>query len=79
MPYDPKLDQRIWGKTWENDLGKISVGIFSYNQGAKKLQITRENTDAEGNVRFAKLGRLTQDELEGILPILEEARKQFAS
>jgi predicted transcriptional regulator len=47
--------------------------VYSYNKGAKKLQITRENGDKEGNLRFTKLGRLSVEEVEGILPFIQEA------
>jgi len=73
MPYDPKLDECVFSKSWGESDAKINVSVHSYNKGAKKLQLIRENQDSQGNVRFAKLGRLTKDEIEGILPILQEA------
>ncbi len=73
MPYDSSLDQKLFSKEWETEEVKISVSVFSYNNGAKKLQISRENKDAEGNFRFAKLGRLTKDEAQAILPLMQEA------
>lgn len=78
MPYDSQLDKQLFTKSWETDGGKITVSVHSYNNGPKKLQIVRENMDAEGNARFAKLGRLTKNELEGILPIIQEALPQMA-
>ena len=47
--------------------------VYSYNKGQKKVQISRESVNAEGEYRFGKLGRLTKEELEGILPLLKEA------
>jgi len=47
--------------------------VHSYNNGQKKLQLVRETKDAEGNWRFGKLGRLTKAEVEGILPMINEA------
>lgn len=73
MPYDNTLDKRLFTKSWEADAGKITVSVHSYNGGPKKLQIIRENLDDEGNTRFAKLGRLTKPELEGIIPFFQEA------
>jgi len=75
MPYDPSLDESLFSKTVETELGRLTVSVYSYNQGIKKLQITRENRDGEGNFRFTKLGRMTKDEVEAILPLMEEAVK----
>ena len=77
MPYDSSLDNQLFTKSWEGEGTKISVSIYSYNNGAKKLQISRENIGAEGEPRFAKLGRLAKDEVEAILPIIGEALKQM--
>ena len=73
MPYDSNLDEKLYSKPWETDDLKITVSVFSYNNGPKKLQISRETKDANGNFRFAKLGRLLKDELEAILPLIQEA------
>ena len=73
MPYDSSLDEQLFSKTWESEGTRITVSIYSYNKGAKKLQITRENSDASGNFRFTKLGRLSKEEIEGILPLINEA------
>lgn len=73
MAYDSSLDERLFTKSWEGNSSKLTVGVYSYNGGAKKVQISRELTDQEGKPGFAKLGRLTKEELQGILPFLEEA------
>ena len=73
MPYDSSLDKQSFTKSWEGEGTKISVSVYSYNNGPKKIQISRENYTADGEPRFAKLGRLTKDELEAILPNLQEA------
>ena len=73
MPYDSNLDEKLFSKAWETDEVRLSVNVFSYNKGTKKLQISRENKNEEGDPRFAKLGRLTLEELESILPLLQEA------
>lgn len=77
MPYDSSLDQKIFSKSWENDDTKVSVTVYSYNQGQKKVQLSRENMNAEGEPRFSKLGRLTKEELEAVLPFLQEALGQL--
>ncbi len=73
MPYDTSLDKEVFVKSYENDDGRITVSIHSYNNGPKKLQIVRENRDQEGSLRFAKLGRMTKDEAQAILPLIQEA------
>ncbi len=73
MPYDSSLDEQLFSKFWENDTGKIVVSVHSYNNGPKKLQIIREVKSREGQSNFAKLGRLSKDELQGILPLIQEA------
>lgn len=76
MPYDSSLDKQLFTKSWEGEGTKVSVSIYSYNNGPKKIQISRENMNADGEPRFAKLGRLTKEELEAILPFLQEAAQQ---
>ncbi|MFH1479464.1 MAG: hypothetical protein ABIG92_06820 [Candidatus Omnitrophota bacterium] len=73
MPYDSSLDEKVFSKSWETESERLSVSVYSYNKGAKKLQITRENRDAEGGFRFAKLGRMTKEEVTSILPLIQEA------
>ncbi len=77
MPYDATLDEQVFAKSWENDAARLVVGVYSYNGGAKKGQIRREPKDEGGRPSFAKLGRLTKDELQGILPLLQEALGQL--
>ncbi len=77
MPYDRNLDECLFSKPWENELGRITVSVYSYNKGAKKLQITRENKDSQGNFKFAKLGRMTKKEIESLLPLIQEALNQM--
>jgi predicted transcriptional regulator len=73
MPYDASLDKELFAKSHENDDGKITVSVHSYNNGPKKIQIVRENRDQEGAFRFAKLGRMTKEELQAVLPSIQEA------
>ena len=73
MAYDPSADQKIFAKAWENDIGRLVVGVYSYNGGPRKVQIKREPKEEDGRPAFAKLGRLTKEELQGILPLLQEA------
>ncbi len=73
MPYDTNLDERVFSKSWETELQRLTVSVYSYNQGPKKLQINRENRNKEGDFRFAKLGRMTKEEIKSILPLIQEA------
>jgi len=73
MPYDGSLDEQLFSSSWDGEGTKITVSVYSYNKGVKKLQITRENQTNEGEYRFTKLGRLAKEEAEGILPLIQEA------
>ena len=75
MPYDSSMDESLFSKSFENDSGRVTVSVFSYNKGQKKLQISRENRDPQGELRFAKLGRMSKEEVEAILPSIQEAVK----
>ena len=77
MPYDATMDKQTFTKSYENESTKVSVSVYSYNNGPKKLQISRENRDAEGEWRFSKLGRMTKEEIEGLLPFMQEAVSQL--
>ena len=77
MPYDSSLDESLFSKSWENETGRLTVSVFSYNKGTKKLQITRENRDPQGEFRFAKLGRMTKEEITALLPLLQEAARHI--
>ena len=73
MPYDRSLDERVFSKSWETETQRLTVSVYSYNQGPKKLQINRENKNKEGDFRFAKLGRMTKEEMKSIIPLIQEA------
>lgn len=74
MAYDSNLDNQLFARSIETEAGsRITVSVYSYNNGPLKLQITRENKDEEGNYKFAKLGRLNKGEVEEILPLINEA------
>lgn len=77
MPYNSSLDENLFSKSYENDAGRVTVSVYSYNNGPKKLQIARETRDSEGAFRFAKLGRLTKEEIVSILPMIQEALKSM--
>lgn len=71
--FDPSLDKELFGKVAEFEKTNVKVAVMQYNEGIKKLQISRENFNADGEPRFAKLGRLTKQEAEATLPLFQEA------
>ena len=73
MPYDASLDKKLFHETKEFESTRIAVGVFSYNNGDKKLQLSRENMVQPEEWRFAKLGRMTKEEAEAILPLIKSA------
>lgn len=73
MPYEKELDECVFAKSWESEQERLTASIYSYNKGTKKLQLTRENKNSKGELRFAKLGRLTKEEIEAFLPLIQEA------
>ncbi len=73
MPYDKSLDVEVFKEVMEMDGTRITVGVFSYNGGEKKLQVGRENQDASGEWRFSKLGRMTKDEAQAVIPVMKKA------
>ena len=74
MPgFDKSLDKESFSKSIDFDKSKITVAVFSYNGGKAKLQLSRENKGAEGQATFAKLGRLTKEEVEKVIPLMQEA------
>lgn len=77
MPYDTSLDEKLFEKYWENDASRVVVSVYSYNKGVKKMQVIRQIKDRDGNFTFAKLGRMTKEEAEGVLPLMQEAIKEM--
>lgn len=77
MPYDQSLDVETFKETKEFEKTRVTVGVFSYNNGAKKLQLSRENMDQSDAWRFAKLGRLTKQEAQEIIPIMMKAAEKM--
>jgi hypothetical protein len=77
MPYEKSLDAEIFKSTQEFEDTKITVGVFSYNGGEKKLQLSRENKTPQEEWRFAKLGRMTKAETQAILSLINQAVEQM--
>lgn len=76
MPgFDKALDKELFSEKLDFDRSRVTVAVFAYNNGTPKLQISRENKDASGEFSFAKLGRMTKDEVEKVMPLMEKAKK----
>lgn len=73
MPFDPNLDENKFSETIEFEGSNIIVGVFSYNDGEAKLQLSRERISSEGKPSFAKLGRMTKTEVEKVIPAMKKA------
>ena len=72
MPYDANLDKSLWEE--RVDVGEyiLEVKVMQYNEGAKKINIQRFRGE-----RFTKLGRLTAEEAEAVLPLVQKAIEQI--
>lgn len=73
MPYDQTLDKELFKEVKEFDGTRVTVGVFQYNEGEKKLQLVRENRTQTDEWRFAKVGRMTKDEAQEVIPIMSKA------
>jgi len=73
MAFDKSLDKELFSETIDFERTRINVGVYSYNEGDKKLQLGRENANAAGEWNFAKLGRMTKTEAERAIPVIQKA------
>ncbi len=77
MAFDKSLDKELYSKSVEFGNTKITVAVFSYNNGVPKLQLSRENKGTDEEWTFAKLGRMAKSEVEAVMPLMEEAKKKM--
>ncbi len=78
MPgFDKSLDKELFSESKDFERTVITVAIFSYNENPPKLQLSRQNKNAEGELNFAKLGRLTKEEVEAVIPLMEKAKEHL--
>lgn len=77
MPYEKTLDVETFKEVKDFADTRITIGVYSYNNGPKKLQIVRENQTQEGEWRYTKLGRMTKEEAKEIIPILIKAMESM--
>lgn len=76
--YDESKDSTILevGEIESKD-DKIVVRIMAYNGGALKVAMNRTYYTRKGELRHKAIGRLTEDELKALLPLLNKAKKAF--
>lgn len=73
--YNKSLDKEHYkdSKEFDNDM-KLTVSIHSYNEGQRKLQLTREGKRKTDNEwMYLRLGRLSKQEVEGIILMMTKA------
>ncbi|MEM2115924.1 MAG: hypothetical protein QW524_03070 [Candidatus Woesearchaeota archaeon] len=77
MEFNQDLDKEIWNseKVFYNRT-KLIVSVRSYNNATPKIQISRCNKTNSG-WSFTKLGRLTKEETESLIEMLNDALTQF--
>ena len=76
MAYDTSKDEELFSESVEVEFGTLKVSVFSYSGGEKKLQISRMK-DTDGELAFAKLGRMSKKEFELILPLIAKAIEEM--
>lgn len=72
--FDKTLDIELFGEEAKFETTRIRVSVMQYNEGIKKLQISRENLNIDsGDWRWSKLGRMTKEEAEAVGPLFQKA------
>lgn len=78
MAFDKTLDKEMFSEVIKFETSRITVGVFSYNDGTPKLQVSRENLNpTTGEYNFAKLGRMLKEEAEKVIPVMQKAIKSM--
>ncbi|KKN44344.1 hypothetical protein LCGC14_0694460 [marine sediment metagenome] len=73
MAYEKDKDKVLFEKTADCGMFNIIVAVYSYNEGEKKVQISRQRLQDKGEPQFAKLGRMSLGELDEVMPLVKEA------
>jgi hypothetical protein len=71
--FDPNLDKELFAEDVTIGNQRLKVAVMSYNDGEAKLQIMRERLREDGGGTFAKLGRMTVDEVAAVMPLMQKA------
>lgn len=71
--FDKSLDVEIFSTKKEYETSKLVVSVMQYNEGAKKIQLSKETLDMNtGDWKWAKLGRLTKEEATEVQSMIGE-------
>ena len=80
MGYERDLDKTIWSKDVDisNPFNKgtkfkFVVSVMSYKGGQPKIDLKRLTYGAYQKGEYGKVGRITKDEMEDLLPVIKEA------
>ncbi|MCF7861514.1 hypothetical protein K9M79_04690 [Candidatus Woesearchaeota archaeon] len=74
MAFDKSLDKELFSESKEFEVTKLTVSVHSYNEGTPKVQVSRENRNMDsGDFKWSKLGRMTKEEAEAVIPLLTKA------
>jgi hypothetical protein len=74
--FDPAKDLVIFKRLIETEHNRFEISLKSYDSGNKKLHLVRmTKTNCAFCVR--PIGRFTAEELDKILPVLQEIRKEM--
>ena len=76
MGYDQTKDEEITKEELERGHYKLIVSLHSYDGGQIKLQLGRVNFSEKGE-QYAKLGRLSKEDLLQLLPVIEKMIPQM--
>ena len=72
--FNKELDVKLGSVTVDSEKSRLTVGLFSYQEGAKKIQISRENKVGE-DFRFSKLGRMSIEEAQDVAKAITKLTK----
>lgn len=72
MPYDQSLDESLWQEKVGVGEYTLEVKVMRYNNGVPKISLQRFRGEM-----FSKLGRLTVEEAEAMLPLIEKAAQEI--
>lgn len=78
MAFDKSLDKELFKEEFEFEMTKVTVSVFSYNEGTPKLQLGRQNRNQNtGDWVFSKLGRLAKEEAEKVHEAMGKALEKM--
>lgn len=78
MAYDPDKDECV-GEVGDAEVGDttLRVSLWSYGGGPTKVGVIRVFTKKSGAEGTRPIGRMTKDELEAVMPLLQDALDQM--